>query len=183
MRLKMGIEPHIRDEWLTSQQMAQLAPAILRSFWIQFALEEEYKCRYMIDIQGKDPMDCSAWRKSPAPPLPQPPPSPPPQRSGSLPSDREKLEAIAIGGFGIITISDTKKTFINVARVDEKWLFDIPVQNKWKNKDDIIEQLRALGFTPIDSHPQYRPFQNIAPDLDKALLMLSEVKKVLILVD
>jgi hypothetical protein len=190
MRSKMGIEPHIRDEWLTSQQRAQLAPALLRSFWIQYAREEEFKCRYLIDVQGKDPMDCSAWKKHPAPSASQPPPSqplpaPPSQArpSTSLPSDRQKLEAIPLGGFGIISLSDAKKTFVNVARVDKGWLFDIPVQKIWKNRDDIVEQLRALGFKPIHSYPQYTPFQNTAPDLDQALLLLSEIKKVLILVD
>ncbi|MFC2168996.1 hypothetical protein ACFLRM_00310 [Acidobacteriota bacterium] len=94
-------------------------------------------------------------------------------------TERGILAAIRVGGTYIYYLDEQKIKFINIARLDEGWIFDIPVQEAWGNKKIIIGRLTSLGFEPLEPYPSHTPYQNIFSNLDNALDILSKVREIL----
>ncbi|MCJ7681671.1 MAG: hypothetical protein MUP70_13155, partial [Candidatus Aminicenantes bacterium] len=46
----------------TAEQSERIAAAILEIYWKKASLQEEYMCRFLLTVLGKNPMECLEWR-------------------------------------------------------------------------------------------------------------------------
>ena len=258
-------------EDLSIDQARQYALFRLQNEWLRYTLEEEFMCRYLISVLGKNPVECLSWRTQGIEAEPAEQSQEPTSEiaisvfpnhfiregdwvnvivsvvdedgriitgtsvhlvpEGSFEDSQEfytnnqgiaviplshdqegkdkytfqiysqgvsrpieipvispeslkmRLEDIVMGESDTFTFQPEFDRDIRVFRIQDGWRFEVEIQEGWANRDDIIQLFLEKDYGKMEEQTEKLVYQFVAYDIQKALDILIETKKILELVE